>query len=150
MTTLQKGCCSKCLRIRQVFAYCGNESCPCHANSLNTKTEYEHISHSHCWAQGKDPACGQKIENHKQCCLCDLPVPTKTGDWETQFRKQYDELGLKAPKNSMPGAERELIIWYFRNLLRETHQQLLNEVIEATCKNCSDVLKSKYVELTDR
>lgn len=34
--------------------------------------EYERkYSHSHCWQQGKNPACGQPLENHKQCCLCD-------------------------------------------------------------------------------
>ena len=34
--------------------------------------EYERkYSHSHCWNQGKNPACGQPLENHKQCCLCD-------------------------------------------------------------------------------
>lgn len=30
------------------------------------------------------------------------------------FRKQFDELGLKSPKGSMPGLERELIVDYFR------------------------------------
>lgn len=34
--------------------------------------EYERkYSHSHCWNQGKSPACGQPLKNHKQCCLCD-------------------------------------------------------------------------------
>lgn len=35
-------------------------------------------SHTHCWNQGKSPACGQKIENHKQCCLCDTPMQKYT------------------------------------------------------------------------
>lgn len=32
---------------------------------------YDH-SHTHCWNQ-KTPACGQTLEAHKQCCLCDAP-----------------------------------------------------------------------------
>lgn len=37
--------------------------------------KYEHHSHSHCWNQGGKPACGQPLEKHKQCCLCDMLVP---------------------------------------------------------------------------
>jgi hypothetical protein len=38
-------------------------------------------SHTCCWNQGKSSACGQPIENHKQCCLCDTPFPAeRTGD----------------------------------------------------------------------
>lgn len=33
---------------------------------------------------------------------------------EEKFRKQFDELGLKQPKNSMKNLERELIIDYWR------------------------------------
>lgn len=33
--------------------------------------EYDiYYSHYHCWNQDKLPACGQKLEDHKQCCLC--------------------------------------------------------------------------------
>ncbi len=34
-----------------------------------------------------------------------------------EFGKQFDELGMKPPKNSMPGLERELIKDYFRKAL---------------------------------
>lgn len=34
-------------------------------------------SHTHCWKQGKSPACGQSLESHKQCCLCDTPYHHK-------------------------------------------------------------------------
>ena len=43
--------------------------------------------------------------------------------WEDDFRKQFDELKLKPPKNSMPNAERELIIWYFRNRITTAMQR---------------------------
>lgn len=42
-------------------------------------------SHYHCWQQvenedsdiepQKTPACGQPLEKHTQCCLCDTPAP---------------------------------------------------------------------------
>ncbi len=31
---------------------------------------YYQIDHSHCWNQGKKPACGIPLETHKVCCLC--------------------------------------------------------------------------------
>jgi hypothetical protein len=40
--------------------------------------DYErNYSHYHCWNQGKNPACGQPLKNHKQCCLCDKPYKPK-------------------------------------------------------------------------
>lgn len=37
-----------------------------------SKEDYDrYYSHSHCWAQGGEPACGIPLETHKQCCLCD-------------------------------------------------------------------------------
>ena len=42
------------------------------------------------------------------------------------FRKQFDELGLKAPKKSMPGLERELIVDYWRKVLH-SHTQAVKE-----------------------
>lgn len=44
-----------------------------------SKKNYERdFSHSHCWAQGRPPACGQPLEKHTQCCLCDTPVPANS------------------------------------------------------------------------
>jgi len=40
-----------------------------------------------------------------------------------QFRKEYDELGLKPPKNSMKNLERELIIDYWRKVASEAYQR---------------------------
>jgi len=40
----------------------------------NAVIDYErNHSHYHCWKQSQPPACGQTLENHKQCCLCDTP-----------------------------------------------------------------------------
>ena len=38
----------------------------------------------------------------------------KEESWAEDFRKEFDELKLKPPKNSMKNAERELIIYFFR------------------------------------
>lgn len=40
-------------------------------------TNYSHHSHRHCFSYGdKQPPCGIKLEDHKQCCLCDLKMPS--------------------------------------------------------------------------
>jgi uncharacterized membrane protein len=39
---------------------------------IETKNYERDYSHSHCWNQSKNPTCGQSLESHKQCCLCDL------------------------------------------------------------------------------
>ena len=42
------------------------------------KGDYDRdYSHTHCWKQEDGPACGQPLENHKQCCLCDTPYSSK-------------------------------------------------------------------------
>ena len=44
---------------------------------------YERLSHAHCWEQYEkyeSSACGIKLEDHKQCCLCDLTPPLKESD----------------------------------------------------------------------
>ena len=41
-------------------------------------TNYSHLSHSHCWNQNGNPACGIPLGKHAQCCLCDLTVPKPT------------------------------------------------------------------------
>lgn len=46
-------------------------------------------SHSCCWEQGKDPACGQSLESHKQCCLCPA-TPPETSSWEEEFDKIFE------------------------------------------------------------
>jgi len=40
-----------------------------------------------------------------------------------EFGKQFDELGMKPPKNSMPGLERELLKDYMRKALHQTAQE---------------------------
>jgi len=40
-------------------------------------TNYAHHSHRHCFSYGDEqPPCGIKLEDHKQCCLCDLKPPS--------------------------------------------------------------------------
>jgi hypothetical protein len=47
-----------------------------------------------------------------------------------EFRVQYDELGLKQPKNSMKNLERELIIDYWRKVSTEAYRQALLDLRE--------------------
>lgn len=59
----------------------GNTCPPNCANCEREELEepYYRRDHSHCWEDGDNtPPCGQKIEDHKQCCLCDLKVPNET------------------------------------------------------------------------
>lgn len=35
------------------------------------QTNYNYISHTHCWNNPKNP-CGISLEKHTQCCLCDM------------------------------------------------------------------------------
>lgn len=52
---------------------------------------------------------------------------------DDDFRNQFDELGLKPPKNSMPGLERELIIDYWRKHINTILSDYIpkSKVIEA-------------------
>lgn len=52
----------------------------------------------------------------------------ETEEWEDRFRKQFDELKLKPPQNSMPNVERELIIWFFRDLLATTRRDIVERL----------------------
>lgn len=65
---------------------------------------------------------------------------------EEQFRKQFDELGLKPPKDSMPNLERELIIDFWRKALTQTRIDTLKEVEEWVKENSDRV---KVPELGD-
>ena len=49
---------------------------------------------------------------------------------ENRFRKEFDELGLKPPKNSMPNLERELIIDYWRKALNSLITKRVVEELE--------------------
>ena len=47
-----------------------------------------------------------------------------------EFAKQFDELSMKPPKNSMPGLERELLKDYLRKTI-QAERQKREEVVEA-------------------
>lgn len=54
--------------------------------------KYSHVSHVHCWNQVKEykqelPDCGIPLENHIQCCLCDLKCPQE--EWEKEFDEKF-------------------------------------------------------------
>lgn len=59
--TCGDGCCVRC----------GHDEQSIFQEKVNYERDYSHV---HCWNQ-ESPACGQPLEKHKQCCLCDLPSP---------------------------------------------------------------------------
>lgn len=73
--------------------------CPNVIKDKNQEYERDH-SHVHCWDQeGGFPACGESLNEHKQCCLCDTPIPESftvpkpdflkdnlLEDWEQEFK----------------------------------------------------------------
>ncbi len=68
-------------------------------------TNYNHISHTHCWDNKSNP-CGIPMEKHTQCCLCDLKIPEnaeRTGDkgrinpLQTLLQKQSESFDDKFP-----------------------------------------------------
>lgn len=83
-------CCEQCSdteinhSTESIEQVCGNGYCSCHTATTN----YERISHFHCWKQKQPSACGIPLEKHEQCCLCDLKVPT-TPDWESRFDEEF-------------------------------------------------------------
>lgn len=73
------------------FIFCSNAGCKCHNPQEKGEYNYERDgSHNHCWEQKGEnkPACGQPLEKHKQCCLCDTPIPPTDNGWESRFDKE--------------------------------------------------------------
>lgn len=61
-----------------------------------------------------------------------------------EFRKQFDELGLKPPKKSMKNLERELILYYWiekiNSILSLHNQELIEKIrgiVEEICQDSS-------------
>lgn len=81
--------------------------------------ERDHF-HTHCWEQKGDntPACGQPLEKHEQCCLCDTPAPEKKEEWKIKFVEKFFvyKLGGKFPDHV--GAEKEAVI-FIQSLLEK-------------------------------
>lgn len=74
------------------------ERLPDASKTMETKSKKDY-SHSHCWNQKGEnkPACGQPLETHTQCCLCEekyhigesnnmVPLPTEDS-WEGDIEK---------------------------------------------------------------
>lgn len=61
-------------------AYLADEEWVEQAKIVGNSLRESHYSHNCCWNQGKDPACGQALENHKQCCLCPEPFNKEKSD----------------------------------------------------------------------
>lgn len=76
-----------------------------------SKSYERDFSHSHCWNQGKSPACGQPLENHKQCCLCDTPAPQKDEEWQPELRKLMYSYAHDVIKNFEGLSEKPMDSW---------------------------------------
>lgn len=81
-------CCELCrpnsLEKRTGLDTCRISTCGCHFTLAPQEYNYDRDgSHYHCWDQVNNedsdiepedtPACGQPLEKHKQCCLCNVP-----------------------------------------------------------------------------
>ncbi len=84
----KKNCCYKCRIFKGwpiSYLTCADKVCVCHSSQEEEKTYARDYSHYHCWEQVNNedtdleknnfPACGQPLQNHKQCCLCDKKPP---------------------------------------------------------------------------
>lgn len=58
---------------------------------------------------------------------------------EETFRKEFDELGLKPPKGSISGLERELIIDYWRKAITQAVLEAYREVEVSEVKTKLDI-----------
>src|SRR3990167_2712769 len=106
-------------------------SCPfCH-KGVDKEYNYERDgSHSHCLNQKQPPACGQKLKNHKQCCLCDLPAPQNESEWEKEFDKQF--VGLKSVGHKKIGNlyVAQAIKSFIKKIKKQPRQSTLAEITE--------------------
>jgi len=64
---------------------------------------YSHISHSHCWDQ-QPSACGINLENHEQCCLCDLKYA-----WSDKYAKPQSKDCCARTESRVRGEMREMV-----------------------------------------
>lgn len=68
-------------------------------------------------------------------------------EFEDEFRKQFDELGLKFPKNSMKNLERELILDYWRKKISNQQTIAWEACLEMAEKRLMDYFDN--LESTD-
>jgi len=88
---------------------------------------YERVSHVHCWNQGT-PACGQPLEKHKQCCLCDMPYEPKIEGWRENF---IDEFGIHFKEKG----ELQFVLEFIDELLKEQREKRDKEWVEMIKKH---------------
>lgn len=89
-------------------------------------TNYAHHSHRHCFSYGdKQPPCGIKLEDHKQCCLCDLNVPSsekpQPEQWEREMMDKFCVMFERAGDDKMV----ESLESFIRSLLSRQKEQML-------------------------
>lgn len=98
------------------------------AAGTEQKTNYMHTSHSHCWDQNGKPACGIALEQHTQCCLCDLKYPNTIEGIDYSLAKKLKDAGF--PQEGIKG-ESKLQGSAFSNGLEYCYHPILEELIDA-------------------
>lgn len=83
---------------------CGKCGLPIKAIPVAVEKRYGYASHSHCWDQKQPSACGIPLEEHEQCCLCDMKPP-QPALWEENPTYQTAERLLEAIYSGLPHSE---------------------------------------------
>lgn len=85
-------------------------------------------SHYHCWDQDQPPACGVKLEDHKQCCLCDTTAPEKErAEMMKEARLKEAEIKKSRPTYVSPSPEKCCV---------PTKVYESGQLLSPKCKNC--------------
>lgn len=103
---------------------------------LGTKAviDYEkNHSHYHCWNQTQPSACGIKLENHKQCCLCEKLVPKETNMINKFLEQQEKEFIYnwrrgRFDSDFSDNIELERILFWHKNSIKQLLQAEVEEL----------------------
>jgi len=135
-TPQQNKCCEKCKGFMEKTRFTLScMECHCHQSEkypvdvlvgFNPNFNYSHHSHRHCFSYGdKQPPCGIKLEDHKQCCLCDLKVPSsekpQPENWEKEMMDKFCVMFERAGDDKMV----EGLESFIRSLLSRQKEQML-------------------------
>jgi len=80
---------------------------------MENKEPYNQRDHVHCFDQ-ENPPCGIKLKDHKQCCLCELPMTTNY--WEKRYEKECLDTTALA---GLTGGRKIYMKEFIRSLLKE-------------------------------
>jgi hypothetical protein len=86
------------------------------------QTNYNYISHTHCWNNPKNP-CGISLEKHTQCCLCDMKYNNRIREeFEAYLLDNWDD------RENLPVAD-----WWLAKLdlaIKEERKRIIKNIKE--------------------